>query len=494
VDRNNTSAQLFKKAFFANLLLAVTAPLWAIPVDWHGALSVDTTNILNYRKTVQSTNSTSPIDPGSQEIYITNGAGDNASFQNYIFRLEPNIVINDAASVFAEITNGYARGGRFGDNSTSSRESGMGSALYAFNTSDTGVASLAFAKFYMELYSDVGTYQIGRHSAGWALGAVVSDGKGANDHFSSTRDGISVSYKLGNFTLAPYWAKLGSIGSQTRTHKVEEHGISMLYDNTERAYGFGVLYSKKDSGTQNQLIQTDVGGMGATSVGIVDTKLFDLYFKKRFGNFSFEVEIPFFSGKIGNIYQDGRNINYKARSVIFESKYFINDFWTVGFNAGTISGEDGQISNYGATYLNPNYQIAYLMFRYNLMAISDDNKSLYDSYITNANYLRFYGKYLSGKWLWNMAFIYAAANEIASTGHDAYNHLTNKQFAATANQNSELGFEVDGGFDYQWNKEISVSGILGYHFAGDYYAFTNSDNPNDASDSYIYQFKTTISF
>ncbi len=476
-------------------LLTISIPTFAIPVEMHGALSIDTTNILNYRKIKQASNSASAGQAGSQEVLLTTGAGDNASFQNYVFRLEPNIVINDAATIFSEITNGYARGGRFGDDSTASKNASMGSALYAFNSSDNSNGSLTFNKFYMELYSDTGTYQIGRHSSHWALGAMVNDGKNADDHFSSNRDGITVNYKLGNFVIAPYWAKLGSSGSMTRTHKVEEHGISLMYDNTERAYGFGVLYSKKDSGTQNTLINADTVSSGTlTSVGLVDTKLFDLYFRKQFGSLSFEVEVPFFSGKIGDLYQDGGNINYKARSIIFESKYLINDFWTVGLNAGQISGEDGVKSAYGATYLNPNYQVAYLMFRYNLQAVTNDAQNIYDSYITNATYASVYAKYLSGKWLWNMAIIYGVANEVASNGNEAYNHANNKQFSAVADQADDLGVEVDGGFDYQWNKEITVSGLFGYQFTGDYYSYTNTATNNDAIDSYVYQFKTTISF
>ena len=108
-------------------------------------------------------------------------------------------------------------------------------------------------------------------------------------------------------------------------------------------------------------------------------------------------------------------------------------------------------------------------------------------------FLRLDGSYSTGKWLWKSAFIYAKANEVAEAGSDAFNHLTNKVFSATEDQSNELGFEVDLGFDYLWNKEITISGNLGYHFTGDYFAYTNS-TANSAINSYMFQFVAALRF
>ena len=468
---------------------------YSIPIDWHGTLGFNTTNIINYGKSTQTANTSSAGSAGSQEVVKSNGGdGDNASFQSYIFKLEPEIVINDASTVYAEFTNGYAKGGRLGDNSISSIDSSIGNALYAYNNTNTANGTLAVNKLFLKLYSDAGTYLVGRHSVNWALGAVISDGKKTWDHYSYIRDGVTIDFKLGNFFISPYWAKLGSKGSMTRSHKVEEHGVSLLYDNPEKDFGFGFLYSKKDSGTQQQHITTTINGTTEYSVGVVDTKLFDLYFKKTFGDIKIQLEVPIFFGKIGQLYNTNQSVNYKARSFILETDYKVNDSWNVGIDAGLISGEDGKTSSFDASFLNPNYQIALLMFRYNLNGVTDDTKSIYDSYITNATYVKVYADYLSGKWLWNSAFIFATAGETAKTGEKAYNHSLNKQFTAIEDQADDLGFELDFGFDYKWNKEISITGNMGYHFVGDYYAFTNTGTSNDTENSYIFQFATSIDF
>src|SRR5690606_8407963 len=121
---------------------------------------------------------------------------------------------------------------------------------------------------------------------------------------------------------------------------------------------------------------------------------------------------------------------------------------------------------------HPNYQIANLMFRYNLRAVSNGNQ-IYDSYVHNATYVKLGAEYYSGKWTWDLAFIYAKADQVAKAGQTSYNHSTGKTFVAQTSQADDLGKEIDFGFNYQWNKEVSIAGSAGYLMTGDYYAYTN---------------------
>ncbi len=482
----------------------------ALPIDWHGVFGVDSTLIDSFRKIKSTTdNSASGAGGGaggSQEVGLARGGQANASFQSYLFKLNPTMIVNDAASFKAEFSSGYGRGGFLGDDSTEKESTSgtpairarnsFGNALYQHNTS-TGTNGIVVNQLYMELYSDTATYLIGRHSNHWGLGAVLNNGNNTWDRSASIRDGITMKIKLGNFNIDLFTAKIRSNNTLTRATSVKQAGFTLLYDNPERDLAFGILYSKKKSGKFNTDITHDTNRTGAAvALGETDTKLTDLYFRKRFGKFQVAVEAPILSGEIGSL-QAGTiaKTNYKAKAIIVESIYNASNNWTIGFNGGKVSGDDGVQSTYAAMYLHPNYQVAELMFRYNMLAISDSTQNVYDSYINNAFYWKFFVEYSTGKWLWKAAVIGARAEEVAVTGATAYNHLTNQIFTAVANQDDDLGIEVDLSFNYKWNSEVSINSSLGYHNVGDYYVFTNNTGvTNTAQASYAAKIGAAINF
>lgn len=487
-----------KKSFKITALAALTSSsVMALPIDWHGAFGVDTTMIDNYTR-IKSTSANKPMstNPGSQEVDFANGSN-KASFQSYIFRLNPHLIVNDSASFKAEFTSGYGRGGFLGDDRAveGNSNNGFGNALYVQNKS-SGTNDLVINKAYMELYSDTATYVIGRHSSNWGLGALVNGGDDTWDRYTFTRDGITAKIKIGSFNLEPYWAKIDSSGSYSKSTKVTEMGVGLVYDNVDRDIAFGILYSKKKSYSSNSTSDTDAINNGSTyALGESNVTITDIYFQKTFGNFKFEAEVPILSGDLGKVYNDV-NAKVNAKSFLFETEYKVSDSWKVALDFGSVSGHDGSTGSYDAMFLNPNYQIANLLFRYNLQAIANPGtQNLYDSYISNATYAKIAGEYKSDKWSWIAALIWAKANETASSGSNAYNHTNNTIFSATDTQSDDLGIEVDLNFDYHWNNAVTVGGSLGYLFTGDYYAFTNdAGNTNEADNSFALQLRTSIEF
>src|SRR5690606_28969879 len=163
----------FVRKIFCTILTAAILPAtaWSLPIDWHGVFGVDTTLIDSYRR-IKSTTDNSALNNGTQEVAFATGNQANASFQSYVFRLSPTIIVNDSASLKGELTTNYGRGGRFGDDTTrsGSNDAAFGSALYVHNNS--GGDDLLVNQLYAELYSDAATWQIGRHSYEWGLGAV----------------------------------------------------------------------------------------------------------------------------------------------------------------------------------------------------------------------------------------------------------------------------------------------------------------------------------
>ena len=153
-----------KKYFSLSLALAVPATSFALPIDWHGAFGVDSSIISNYRR-VKSKTDQSAINDGTQEVGLDVGAKNSATWQSYVFKLSPTMIINDAATFKAELTTGYAYGGFLGDSAQSNQgdsSTTAGNNIPTAYYSKAAGSSVNIKKAYLELYSDTATYQIGR--------------------------------------------------------------------------------------------------------------------------------------------------------------------------------------------------------------------------------------------------------------------------------------------------------------------------------------------
>lgn len=207
-----------------------------------------------------------------------------------------------------------------------------------------------------------------------------------------------------------------------------------------------------------------------------------MYAEKSWDKITAKIEVPIFSGDAGNIYNATTFSSFKARAYLGDLSYTSSGSWKYGLLAGSVSGDDGQTNAFEALSLNPNFQVAQLMFRYNLDALQNRNSrnSLFDSAVSNATFARLYARYASETVAWNFAFIWAKAQEVGKAGSLYYNHERGYRTstAMTTNQSDDLGYEVDISFDYFWNPNVTITGFLGYHFVGDYYKYTgNTGDP-----------------
>ncbi|MFA6237167.1 MAG: hypothetical protein WC635_07565 [Bacteriovorax sp.] len=474
----------------ATVLVLLPVASEALPIDWHGSFGVDSTIISDFRR-IKSKEINSVSD-GSQEAPLDTGKKGSASWQSYIFRLSPTMVINDAATFFGELSTGYANGGYLGDSPQTDLAGSNNAPLHYHNQAQG--QNVNIKKAYLELYSDTATYMVGRHSYEWGSGAIFNSGNNAWDRHFSSRDGITMKLKIGNFHVSPYWSKTSNPGYTDATN-TKEYGAGLLYDNQEKDIAFGILYGKKSSNSFNPYTTT-INSAAAVSLGENNITITDLYLKKVFDKFDMALEVPLMSGDLGKTSNAGTLTTYSAKAFLLQTNYRHNDAWTFGFDGGQVSGHDGSTTKFGALYLNPNYQIANLLFRYNIIALGTANKtiSVYDSYITNARYYKLRMAYTAEKWTFDSAVIMAKAMEVATAGASAYNHTKNKVFVATTSQSDDIGKEIDFNAKYNWNKEISIGTGLGYLITGDYFSYTNTATPNAKKSSLLLQINTAVTF
>lgn len=463
------------------LPIAVTAlNAEALPIDWKGTLGFDQNIIKNARRTTD--NCTYAAATGGECLDNDNN---NARYQSMLLKLQPTIIVNDSTSIKGELSTGTIRGGFLGDNTTSS-----GSSYFA--QSSAGRNSLNINQFYAELYADTALFRVGRFSKDYGLGAITSGGNGKWDRFFSAYDGFEAEFKLGSFKLVAAMAKLDTNTGATEPkapngkYDTNESSIVALYDNSNNNLKAGVYYAQREVETNSDLNGAGVGSQNIT--------LIDIFFDKTWGDFNLAMEIPMLSGDVGTAYGATSKQDFDARAYILETSYMLNPKWKIGLNAGMIGGSDGDQSKQEAVYLHPNYQIAEVMFRYNLQGFQNKDENIFSSSIVNTNYAKIFAHYKNDAWGWRLDFIMAKANETAKSGSEYYDHRAKKYITATADQKDDLGMEFDIAFDYEWSPSILVTGYVGYYQVGDYYAFTNTSTELDTTSVTASGFRLNIGF
>ena len=454
-------------------LFLVPQTTLALPVDWNGQFGFDTNLIQDVKRTGDECPGVNGYCPGNDE--------DDARYQSYIFKLRPTIVVNDSATLKGEISSGSIRGGFMGEDTE-------GRSSY-FAQSPSGEQTLNINQFYAELYADTALFKVGKFSKGFGLGTIINDGDDVWDRYFSVYNGIEAKFNLGKFSITPFYAKIespdtASGNSHTGKYDTDETGIIASFTDPNKNFEFSVYYGKRSVETNS-----DLYGAGA---GPSDVTLIDVYFTKAWENFKIAMEIPMLSGSAGTIYNTAEDEDLDANAYILETAYKLNTRWTMGLNAGMVSGEDGE-GDFNGLFLHPNYRIAQLMFAYNYQGFQNGS-DIFSSSVTNATFAKLFAVYESEAWRWNMSVVMANAMETAQDGDSFYNQETNSYLTATGDQADDLGLEADISFDYRWNPKVIVSGYLAYWQVGDFYGFTNTGDDVSVSNVTATGMKLSMDF
>jgi len=461
-------------------------------MDFGGELGFDSIRVSNYRRTKDST---TPVANGSSAI---DGSGDSAYIQTYLFKLKPNMIVNDHVTMRGEVTTGSGRGGKIGEGDYIGSNEGKGHTHY-FHTvpNNNGKNALNINQLYMDIYSETATYRVGRFSKQWGLGALINNGEKSWDRFFTYYEGVEAIFSLGKLYITPSWSNISNNDVMNHDGEIKDIALSLLYDNPDKDMKFGVYLAKrKTNGNSIYTVDPDNDNSDTALANLTnsDSNLLDLFMSRYFGNFFVGVEVPYIYGDLGNV--NGTPTDYKGLAVIVQTNYEFNERWTALAHFGKIDGDEGKAGSFNAVVLHPNYQIAELMFRYNFDAVSDSTgaENIFESSISNATFLKLGATYKKNLWSWNMAWIYGKAAQTASSGNRSFNHEQGYHFTAIADQKDDLGHELDVSFDYQWNPNLTLSGVAAYFMVGDYYAFTNTATELNTSNQMSAGLKLNLKF
>jgi hypothetical protein len=481
----------------------------ALPIDWTGVFGADTHMISNYCRSGDKFTKFTPSPDVNRNPQTGTQALDtvdcDTTFQTYTLRLNPNIIINDGVTLKGELSSGYIRGGFAGGDSANNADNSANNSY--FFTTPAQRSALNVNQMYMEIYADTALVKIGRFSRHFGMGMAFDNGNDPWDRFLTMYDGIEAEMKIGNFSIIPHYAKISSYKDpnnsndsrpESGSYDVRELGLIAKYDNKNRDLVASILYAKRSSERRNSLYNSNTATNNlpdtAFERGNTEVTVIEPYVSKRWSKLRLQAEASLQAGDYGRIYSANDDSKISAQAYIVDAKYDLNPKWELGFTGGQVSGDDGATSSFEATYLHPNFHIADLMFRYNYPGFNEGGRSIFDASITNARFFKVYGNYKTDKWTWKGAAVMANAMETAEAGKKAYHHEENYQFDSTQKQDDSYGYELDFGFDYMWNPNVTITGYYGYWIVGDYFAFTNTDEELSLENVHGGGLKATLQF
>lgn len=502
--KNQTLASLFVTTL---LMLALTNTAQAMTIDWSGYFRADHRFIHNYQ--IDKSAPGSSVDPAAGGEYIQGQGQRSGTYSSVFLKLKPKVLVSDNVIVRSEWNVGDPVTGFFGQDTPTEDRNNL------FSTSKGGM-DITAARLWLDTHTDFGTLQVGRAPLHWGLGAIFNSGDKIWDRYQSTTDTIRLVSKFGFLTLMPLYAKESSgrnlVGARnpisdgilSGSDDVTDYGFALKYDNPEEDLQAGLIYYKRNANdTQGTFFYPSTATQFTAGANGMNLKLLDLYAQKKWKRLEAGIEVPIFTGTVGDVNGVRSRNAYRATAIALEAALNY-DSWKHQLKLGRTPGQapgpvTGKGDTFGALYLHRAYKLGLIMFNTNLGNFGANNPdpipgsgtgnapastvSPYDAAIVNARYLMLATEKRWEQWSMGFSFIYATAEEAASAGSDFYNHRTKRWngSAAVVDQSKNLGMEFDFGTRYNWDDQITFGLDVGFMLPGDYYAFINKTNQSAAT-------------
>lgn len=349
---------------------------------------------------------------------------------------------------------------------------------------------VAVSQLYLQWFQDFGTFTVGRAPLNFGLGMSYSAGDGPWDHWMSTRDLLSYTIQMGNFSITPTYAKL-SEGRIQSEDDVNEYLAEIKYENEDTGLSGGVLYRMRRVGTFGNDRPQPAGGVsgGFGEAGFEEDQT-SFFFKRQRQNWSLGLELSFVEGKTGYTTAAGSPIDSNGFGLAAELTYQKPDSrWQWFLKGGLASGDDPATEDaYEGFIFHRNYDVSLLLFNHvmgargtNLLGTGGISRAPYDpandlsvqadvESLSNAFYI---SPQLRYRWSerWNVE------------GRLTYASLQNTQ----PGWEKDLGYELDILTDFAINSRVTWRNGFAFLFPGQAFTGLNDQYSNSFAFGWISQ-------
>lgn len=424
---------------------------------------------------------------------LTNSTGHENSYLLHHLVLQPKIIAMDGFNIYSRFDifnnalNNNQAGQVMGSYAGASTTAAGQPLPSATMTRSQQFETLAVTELYMNWVNEFGALVIGRTPFNFGLGMHYNSGDKFS-HWFSTKDMVAYRIAMGNFYLMPAYGKVKE-GVFVNEDDVNDYMVTLEYKNPETDIEMGVFYdtriAPRDGATPvfgNDTLASYFGA-GATASQGFNVYNLNMYVKKKMEYFNFGIEAGFMNGDSGVTLANGTKVEIAGFGAAAEISYKTGPI-NLDLKLGTASGDDPDTSRFEGYFFSSNYDVAMLMFNYNLgnydvlMSSLAGTRATQNSSSANVNALNG----LDTELISNAIYFAPQVNWALNERHVLYGNLcyalTQKQAftSASGTVGNALGFEIDIGYKYQLNEKFSWVTQIGLMFPGNAWIGTATTN------------------
>lgn len=357
-------------------------------------------------------------------------------------------------------------------------------------------STVALTTLYGRLWTDFGTFKIGRMPLNWGLGLFFNDGKDPDSEFTTRQDRIFYQHRVANWEagtwefplhVAASFGMIGEGNTLSVDDDVHEYLAQVYLESDVFTNGFMFLYR-----TSRDLRGT-TGGNNAIRLDNQDLFMINWQNKLYLGPFGIEWEAMYTTGtldfagpsrEIPEVSTFGFNFAGRLTTELKNYSNFIEYGYSAGGDRNAIRfSQVGNVNSLGSLIgstwnyypFNPNYHVDLLMFRELLSAVTAATVLPFDDTrgsVANAQYVRFGSDYRVGKMM-NFFDFNVKSNVIWAR----LNHPDIYETFGVGNIDKDLGIEFDIEFwltkkfmrDNAYLGTLKIGLLGGYLIGGDFF-------------------------
>jgi len=383
--------------------------------------------------------------------------------------LNPKLVIDDHFSLNGQIN--LLQSNRFAP-STDSNSLGQGNGGFVFG--DPNPQS-RLNRVWLEWVSDFGVVRIGRMPISWGYGLIYDAGAGVFDDFQSTLDRLEYRLHFGHLVGAAAYSKGGKLSTLGNENDQEFYTLYLRYDNPEEDMEWGGLYERQVRSPSQRgnlatsgnplYISTNAVAAGATQPPFaafapypLSNNLFDVYFRRTIGYFTFGGEGAWLSGTAIDFTNNNQEDVLNAFGVMFNVSYNyhqVKAFFDFLYASGDASIDSDRLNGFALLHRNR---------RPGLILGRELLGSYHNSSVQQGSLL-YYGA--ANSFSGAIYFRPGVRVDWSPSWASGFEVIVARKAATTAGEAANLGVEIDVGTDHEFYKNFDIGATVAYLFPGD---------------------------